>query len=122
MITKSHTPPVTDESREIDWERIYHSPEFQQLRRRRTTFTVSTVAGVTVVFTALLTLQAYFPELAAAPAIGSLNLSFVLAMCFLALSWVVGMAYSWFSGRVLAPAEATIVVHARQNSDEGSQR
>jgi len=98
--TRTERPPI-----DYDWEAITRMPQFRQLRRRRTAFSVSTIAGVAGLFVGLMALQAFAPDLAATPLFGAVNLGFTLSMAFMLLCWALGMAYSAYSARVLTPLE-----------------
>jgi uncharacterized membrane protein (DUF485 family) len=104
------TPPV-------DWEAIEHTPEFQELTRRRRNFVVPCTIFFLAYYMAFILLAGYAPDFMAESVYEGLTVGYVLALTQFVMVGVLGIWYLKKSERVFDPL-ARKAIEAYMSDDE----
>ena len=105
--TQGHLPP---EHADVDWERAEHSPEFQELVKRRRSFVVPATAFFLAWFLGFILLAGYARDFMGERITGGLTVGYVLALTQFVMVWVLAFAY-------IRRAESTYDPLARRAAD-----
>ncbi len=88
---------------EIDWDAAARSPEFQELTRRRRSFTIPVLAFVFVWYFGFIALAGYAPDFMGERLIDGFTVGYAIALSQFVMTWVLGWLYLRQSDRVFDP-------------------
>ena len=88
--TQGHLPP---EHADVDWERAEHSPEFQELVKRRRSFVVPATVFFLAWFLGFILLAGYARDFMGERITGGLTVGYALALTQFVMVWVLAFAY-----------------------------
>ncbi len=88
--TQGHLPP---EHANVDWERAEHSPEFQELVKKRRSFVVPATVFFLAWFLAFILLAGYARDFMGERITGGLTVGYLLALTQFVMVWVLAFAY-----------------------------
>ena len=111
-------PPVRDP--EYDWERIEHSPEFQELVRKRRSFVVPATIFFLVYYMAFILLAGYAEDFMASSIYEGLTVGYTLALTQFLMVFVLGIMYLRRSDRDYDPLARKVVEMADREAPEPS--
>jgi uncharacterized membrane protein (DUF485 family) len=103
-----------------DWERIEHSPEFQELVRKRRSFVVPATLFFLAYYMAFILLAGYAKDFMASSVYEGLTVGYCLALTQFVMVFALGIMYLRRSDRDYDPLAARVVEMAE--SAEGGQR
>ena len=106
--TQGHLPP---EHANVDWERAEHSPEFQELVRKRRSFVVPATVFFLAWFLGFILLAGYARDFMGERITGGLTVGYLLALTQFVMVWVLAFAY-------IRRAESTYDPLARRAADK----
>jgi uncharacterized membrane protein (DUF485 family) len=109
-------PPAREPA--YDWERIEHSPEFQELVRRRRSFVVPATIFFLVYYMAFILLAGYAEDFMASSVYEGLTVGYTLALTQFLMVFVLGIMYLKRADRDYDPL-ARAVVDMAQGHGEG---
>jgi uncharacterized membrane protein (DUF485 family) len=89
--------------REIDWDAAAHSPEFQQLVRKRRSFVIPALAFVFIWYFGFIALAGYAPDFMGERLIEGFTVGYALALTQFVMTWYLGWLYLRRSDRVFDP-------------------
>jgi uncharacterized membrane protein (DUF485 family) len=111
-------PPVRDP--EYDWERIEHSPEFQELVRKRRSFVVPATIFFLSYYMGFILLAGYAEDFMASSIYEGLTVGYTLALTQFLMVFVLGIMYLRRSDRDYDPLARKVVELAERGADEPS--
>ena len=88
---------------DIDWEAAENSPEFQELVRRRRSFTIPCLAFVFVWYFGFIALAGYAPDFMGNSVYEGFTVGYMLALSQFVMTWFFGWLYLRQSDRVFDP-------------------
>ena len=88
--TQGRVPP---EHADVDWERAEHSPEFQELVKKRRNFVVPATIFFLAWFLGFILLAGYARDFMGEKITGGLTVGYVLALTQFVMVWVLAFAY-----------------------------
>jgi uncharacterized membrane protein (DUF485 family) len=92
-----------------DWERIEHSPEFQELVRRRRSFVVPATIFFLSFYMGFILLTGYAPDFMASSVYEGLTVGYTLALTQFLMVFVLGIWYLRKSAREFDPLAQRVV-------------
>ena len=99
-----------------DWESIEHSPEFQELVRKRRSFVVPGTIFFLAFYMGFILLCGYAPDFMADSVYQGLTVGYCLALTQFVMVFVLGIMYLRKSDRDYDPLAAKVVELARQGA------
>ena len=111
-------PPVRDP--EYDWERIEHSPEFQELVRKRRSFVVPATIFFLAYYMGFILLAGYAEDFMASSIYEGLTVGYTLALTQFLMVFVLGIMYLRRSDRDYDPLARKVVEMAEREAPEPS--
>ena len=118
--TQGRVPP---EHANVDWERAEHSPEFQELVKKRRNFVVPATIFFLAWFLGFILLAGYARDFMGEKITGGLTVGYVLALTQFVMTWTLGAMYLRRADREfdpLARRAAQVALHeARDREDAG---
>jgi uncharacterized membrane protein (DUF485 family) len=106
------------EHKDYDWERIEHSPEFQQLVRRRRSFVVPATIFFLAYYMGFILLTGYAPDFMGSSVYEGLTVGYTLALTQFLMVFTLGIWYLRKSSREYDPLAAKVV----ERADHGDGR
>ena len=103
--------------REVDWEAIEHSPEFQELVRSRRRFVVPATIFFLAWYLGFILLAGYAKDFMAESVYEGLTVGYVLALTQFVMVAVLGLMYLRRSARVYDPLSAEVARSAGQTDN-----
>ena len=100
-----------------DWERIEHTPEFQELVRRRRSFVVPATIFFLTYYMAFILLAGYAEDFMASSVYEGLTVGYTLALTQFLMVFVLGIMYLRKSERTYDPLGRAVVDMAQGSSD-----
>ena len=88
---------------EIDWQAAARSPEFQELVKKRRSFTYPALAFVFVWYFGFIALAGYAPDFMGERLIDGFTVGYAIALSQFVMTWVLGWLYLRQSDRVFDP-------------------
>jgi uncharacterized membrane protein (DUF485 family) len=88
---------------EIDWQAAERSPEFQELVKKRRSFTYPALAFVFVWYFGFIALAGYAPDFMGERLIDGFTVGYAIALSQFVMTWVLGWLYLRQSDRVFDP-------------------
>ena len=104
------------------WESIEHSPEFQELVRKRRSFVVPATIFFLAYYMAFILLCGYAPDFMADSVYQGLTVGYCLALTQFVMVFVLGILYLRKSDRDYDPLAARVVELAEQSAAEPGAR
>jgi uncharacterized membrane protein (DUF485 family) len=101
---------------EIDWQAAERSPEFQELVKRRRSFTFPVLAFVFVWYFGFIALAGYAPDFMGERLIDGFTVGYAIALSQFVMTWVLGWLYLRQSDRVFDPLARRAAEQAVKNS------
>jgi uncharacterized membrane protein (DUF485 family) len=101
---------------EIDWQAAERSPEFQELVKKRRSFTIPVLAFVFVWYFGFIALAGYAPDFMGERLIDGFTVGYAIALSQFVMTWVLGWLYLRQSDRVFDPLARRAAEHAVKNS------
>ena len=111
-------PPVRDP--EYDWERIEHSPEFQELVHKRRSFVVPATIFFLAYYMGFILLTGYAEDFMASSVYEGLTVGYTLALTQFLMVFVLGIMYLRRSDRDYDPLARKVVDLAERGAGEPS--
>ena len=112
-------PPLdTSAPRSGDWERIAHSPAFEDLMAAKARFIVPATLFFVVYYFALPVLVGYAPEFMSRPVIGVVNIAYLFALSQFVVAWIIAWLYTRAASRFDKQGEQILDDLARHNRKE----
>lgn len=108
-------PPTREPT--YDWERIEHTPEFQELVRKRRSFVVPATIFFLVYYMAFILLAGYAEDFMASSVYEGLTVGYTLALTQFVMVFVLGIMYLRKSDREYDPLARAVVDMAQGASD-----
>jgi uncharacterized membrane protein (DUF485 family) len=105
-----------------DWERIEHSPEFQELVRKRRSFVVPATLFFLTYYMAFILLAGYAKDFMASSVYEGLTVGYCLALTQFVMVFALGIMYLRRSDRDYDPLAARVVEMAEQGELEPAAR
>jgi uncharacterized membrane protein (DUF485 family) len=99
-----------------DWESIEHSPEFQELVRKRRSFVVPATIFFLAYYMGFILLCGYAPDFMADSVYQGLTVGYCLALTQFVMVFVLGILYLRKSDRDYDPLAARVVELAEQST------
>jgi uncharacterized membrane protein (DUF485 family) len=88
---------------EIDWQAAERSPEFQELVRKRRSFTYPALGFVFIWYFGFIALAGYAPDFMGERLIDGFTVGYAIALSQFVMTWVLGWLYLRQSDRVFDP-------------------
>jgi uncharacterized membrane protein (DUF485 family) len=104
-----------------DWESIEHSPEFQELVRKRRSFVVPGTIFFLAFYMGFILLCGYAPDFMADSVYQGLTVGYCLALTQFVMVFVLGIMYLRKSDRDYDPLAAKVVELAGQGAEPGAR-
>jgi uncharacterized membrane protein (DUF485 family) len=104
-----------------DWESIEHSPEFQELVRKRRSFVVPGTIFFLAFYMGFILLCGYAPDFMADSVYQGLTVGYCLALTQFVMVFVLGIMYLRKSDRDYDPLAAKVVELAGQEAEPGAR-
>jgi uncharacterized membrane protein (DUF485 family) len=104
-----------------DWESIEHSPEFQELVRKRRSFVVPGTIFFLAFYMGFILLCGYAPDFMADSVYEGLTVGYCLALTQFVMVFVLGIMYLRKSDRDYDPLAAKVVELAGQGAEPGAR-
>jgi uncharacterized membrane protein (DUF485 family) len=105
-----------------DWERIEHSPEFQELVHKRRSFVVPATIFFLAYYMGFILLCGYAPDFMADSVYQGLTVGYCLALTQFVMVFVLGILYLRKSDRHYDPLAKRVVDLAEQSATEPGAR
>jgi uncharacterized membrane protein (DUF485 family) len=105
-----------------DWERIEHSPEFQELVHKRRSFVMPATLFFLTCFMAFIVLAGYAKDFMASSVYEGLTVGYCLALTQFVMVFVLGIMYLRRADRDYDPLAARVVEMAEQGASESGAR
>jgi uncharacterized membrane protein (DUF485 family) len=105
---------------EIDWQAAERSPEFQQLVRKRRSFTYPVLGFVFLWYFGFIALAGYAPDFMGERLIDGFTVGYAIALSQFVMTWVLGWLYLRQSDRVFDPLARRAAERAVERSGDGS--
>jgi uncharacterized membrane protein (DUF485 family) len=105
-----------------DWERIEHSPEFQELVRKRRSFVVPATVFFLAYYMAFILLAGYAKDFMASSVYEGLTVGYCLALTQFVMVFALGIMYLRRANRVYDPLAARVVELAEEARPEAAAR
>jgi uncharacterized membrane protein (DUF485 family) len=100
---------------DVDWHSIEESPEFQELVRRRRSFTIPCLAFVFVWYFGFIVLAGYAPDFMGESIYEGFTVGYLLALSQFVMTWFFGWLYLRQADRVFDPLAKRAVDRARSS-------
>jgi uncharacterized membrane protein (DUF485 family) len=110
------------EGPQYDWESIEHSPEFQELVRKRRSFVVPATIFFLAYYMGFILLCGYAQDFMADSVYQGLTVGYCLALTQFVMVFVLGIMYLRKSDRDYDPLAARVVELAEQGTGESGAR
>ena len=104
-----------------DWERIEHSPEFQELVHKRRSFVVPATVFFLAYYMAFILLAGYAKDFMASSVYEGLTVGYCLALTQFVMVFVLGIMYLRKSDREYDPLAAKVVELAGSETAPGTR-
>jgi uncharacterized membrane protein (DUF485 family) len=104
-----------------DWEGIEHSPEFQELVRKRRSFVLPATVFFLAYYMAFILLAGYAKDFMASSVYEGLTVGYCLALTQFVMVFVLGILYLRRSDREYDPLAARVVQMAEEGGGPGSR-
>src|ERR1044072_1742520 len=104
-----------------DWEGIEHSPEFQELVRKRRSFVLPATVFFLAYYMGFILLAGYAKDFMASSVYEGLTVGYCLALTQFVMVFVLGVMYLRRADREYAPLAARVVEMAEERSGPGSR-
>ena len=104
-----------------DWESIEHSPEFQELVRKRRSFVLPATVFFLTYYMAFILLAGYAKDFMASSVYEGLTVGYCLALTQFVMVFVLGVMYLRRSDREYDPLAARVVQMAEDRGERGSR-
>ena len=104
-----------------DWERIEHSPEFQELVHKRRSFVVPATIFFLAYYMAFILLAGYAKDFMASSVYEGLTVGYCLALTQFVMVFVLGIMYLRRSDREYDPLAAKVVELAESEAGAGTR-
>jgi uncharacterized membrane protein (DUF485 family) len=104
-----------------DWEGIEHSPEFQELVRKRRSFVLPATVFFLTYYMAFILLAGYAKDFMASSVYEGLTVGYCLALTQFVMVFVLGLLYLRKSDREYDPLAARVVQLAEERSEPGGR-
>jgi uncharacterized membrane protein (DUF485 family) len=105
-----------------DWERIEHSPEFQELVRKRRSFVVPATVFFLAYYMAFILLAGYAQDFMASSVYEGLTVGYCLALTQFVMVLALGIMYLRRSDREYDPLSARVVELAEAGTADAGAR
>jgi uncharacterized membrane protein (DUF485 family) len=105
-----------------DWERIEHSPEFQELVHKRRSFVVPATVFFLTYYMAFILLAGYAKDFMASSVYEGLTVGYCLALTQFVMVFALGIMYLRRSDREYDPLSAKVVEMAESSGAEPGGR
>jgi len=104
-----------------DWERIEHSPEFQELVHKRRSFVVPATVFFLAYYMAFILLAGYAKDFMASSVYEGLTVGYCLALTQFVMVFTLGIMYLRRSDREYDPLSAKVVELAESETAAGTR-
>ena len=104
-----------------DWEGIEHSPEFQELVRKRRSFVLPATVFFLTYYMAFILLAGYAKDFMASSVYEGLTVGYCLALTQFVMVFVLGLLYLRKADRDYDPLAARVVQLAEERSEGGTR-
>ncbi len=104
-----------------DWERIEHSPEFQELVHKRGSFVVPATVFFLAYYMAFILLAGYAKDFMASSVYEGLTVGYCLALTQFVMVFALGIMYLRRADREYDPLAANVVELAESESASGAR-
>ena len=104
-----------------DWEGIEHSPEFQELVRKRRSFVLPATVFFLAYYMGFILLAGYAKDFMASSVYEGLTVGYCLALTQFVMVFVLGVMYLRRADREYDPLAARVVEMAEERSGPGSR-
>jgi uncharacterized membrane protein (DUF485 family) len=104
-----------------DWEGIEHSPEFQELVRKRRSFVLPATVFFLAFYMGFILLAGYAKDFMASSVYEGLTVGYCLALTQFVMVFVLGIMYLRKSDRHYDPLAARVVQMAEERTEPGSR-
>jgi uncharacterized membrane protein (DUF485 family) len=101
----------------IDWEEIEHSPEFQELVRKRRSFVLPATVFFLSYYMAFILLAGYAPDFMGSSVYEGLTVGYVLALTQFVMVFTLGILYLKRSERVFDPLSQAAIERYVEDED-----
>ena len=104
-----------------DWEGIEHSPEFQELVRKRRSFVLPATVFFLTYYMAFILLAGYAKDFMASSVYEGLTVGYCLALTQFVMVFVLGVMYLRKADREYDPLAARVVRTAEERGEPGAR-
>jgi uncharacterized membrane protein (DUF485 family) len=104
-----------------DWEGIEHSPEFQELVRKRRSFVLPATVFFLAYYMAFILLAGYAKDFMASSVYEGLTVGYCLALTQFVMVFVLGVMYLRRADRQYDPLAARVVQLAEERGEPGTR-